>query len=197
MRKLLVAINLLLVLLILGLAFYWQPESATGAKVPAAANSADFTLNGPRGEVSLRDFSGKIVLLTFGYTFCPDICPTTLSIWAQALGSLAPQELERVQPIFVSIDPERDTPARLAEYTAFFHPAILGLTGTPERLQEITARYGAAFSRQENASAGGYVVDHTALSYLLDQEGRLLEQIAHATPPDQLLAGLRKHLSFP
>lgn len=193
MRRPLVLLNLLLVLLILGLAFYWQPETAPAPRIEQPVGG-DFTLSGPQGERSLHDFSGKLVLLSFGYTFCPDICPTTLVIWGQALGQLAAEELRKVQPIFVSVDPERDTPARLAEYTAFFHPSIIGLTGSPERLREVAARYGAAFARQENASAGGYVIDHTALTYLIDGQGRLVERLPHATPPDPLLAALRKHL---
>lgn len=196
MRKLLVFVNLLLVLLILGLAFYWEPEAPAPATSPATLPSGgDFTLAGPQGQASLHDFSGRIVLLTFGYTFCPDICPTTLVIWSQVLSQLSAEELRQVQPIFISVDPERDTPARLAEYSTFFHPAILGLSGSTENLRTVAASYGALFARQENASAGGYVIDHTAQSYLLDRQGRLVERIAHATPPEQLLATLRKQLS--
>lgn len=207
MKKLLVAINVLLVLAIVGVALFWHPAADEApmpgtqaarmvadvalADVPAGG---DFTLDGPTGAVSLHDFSGKLVLLQFGYTYCPDICPTSLTILAQGLGSLTPQELARVQPIFVSVDPERDTVARLAEYTTFFHPAILGLTGSTARLQEIAARYGAVFIRQDNASAGGYVIDHTALTYLVDAQGRLVASLPHAAPPEQLLAEIRKHL---
>jgi protein SCO1/2 len=207
MRKLLVAINVLLVLAILGVAIFWHP-TADEAPMPGTQaarmvadvaladvpTGGDFTLDGPTGPVSLHDFSGKLVLLQFGYTYCPDICPTSLTILAQGLGSLTPQESARVQPIFVSVDPERDTVARLAEYTAFFHPGILGLTGATARLQEVAGRYGAVFVRQENASAGGYVIDHTALTYLVDAQGRLVASLPHATPPEQLLAEIRKHL---
>lgn len=207
MRKLLVAINVLLVLAILGVVIFWHPAAddapmpgtqaarmvadVTLADVPVGG---DFTLDGPKGPASLRDFAGKLVLLQFGYTYCPDICPTSLTILAQGLGGLTPQELARVQPIFVSVDPERDSVARLTEYTAFFHPAVLGLTGAPAHLQEIAARYGAVFVRQENASAGGYVIDHTALTYLIDRQGRLVASLPHATPPEQLLAEIRKYL---
>lgn len=207
MRNLLIAINVLLVLAILGLAFYWHPEpdetplpgthaARTVADVALAALpvGGDFTLDGPGGPVSLKDFSGKLVLLQFGYTYCPDICPTSLTILSQALEGLTPAEQARVQSIFVSVDPQRDTVARLAEYTAFFHPGILGLTGPAARLAEIAGRYGAVFVRQENTSAGGYVIDHTALSYLIDKDGRLVASLPHATSPEQLLVEIRKHL---
>jgi protein SCO1/2 len=197
MKKLLVAINALLVLAIVGVVFYWNPlpdETPLSGRLAARPVGGDFTLDSPKGSVSLHDFAGKLVLLQFGYTYCPDICPTSLSILAQALGSLAPAELAKVQPIFVSTDPERDTVARLAEYTTFFHPAIIGLTGPTARLTEIAGRYGAVFVRQENASAGGYVIDHTALTYLIDRDGRLVASLPHATPPDQLVAEIRKYL---
>lgn len=207
MRQLLVAINLLLLAAIVGAGFFWQPEPDRSplpgtqaarmvADVSLAAPPAggDFSLDGPRGPVALHDFAGKLVLLQFGYTYCPDICPTSLTILAQALGGLTPAESARVQTLFVSVDPERDTVARLAEYTAFFHPGILGLTGKPAQLAEIAGRYGAVFARQENASAGGYVIDHTALTYLIDAQGRLVASQPHATPPAQLLAEIRKYL---
>lgn len=204
MRQLLVVINILLAFAILGVAFYWQPEpdqsplpgTHTAAAVPLAALpvGGDFTLDGPQGPLTLADLHGKLVLLQFGYTYCPDICPTSLSLLAQTLGSLTPAELAGVQPLFVSVDPERDTVARLAEYTAFFHPAIIGLTGPATRLTDIASRYGAVFMRQENVSAGGYVIDHTALTYLIDSRGHLVSSLPHATPPAQLAVEIRKYL---
>jgi protein SCO1/2 len=198
MKKLLVALNLLLMLAIFGVAFYWQPVPDESSPLPtnlaAPPQGGDFTLDGPKGAVSLHDFAGKLVLLQFGYTYCPDICPTALAIFAQALGSLTPIEISQVQPLFVSVDPERDTAARLVEYTTFFHPSILGLTGPANRLTEITGHYGAVFVRQENASAGGYVIDHTALTYLIDKQGRLIASLPHALPPEQLVAEIRKYL---
>jgi protein SCO1/2 len=198
MRKLLIALNVLLVLAILGVAFFWQPEleeSPLPGSFAAQPTGGDFTLDGPTGPVALHDFSGKIVLLQFGYTYCPDICPTSLSILAQVLGGLTPAEVAKVQPLFVSVDPERDNVARLVEYTTFFHPAIIGLTGPVGRLAELAGRYGAIFVRQENASAGGYVIDHTALTYLIDKNGRLVASLPHATPPEQLAVEIRKYLS--
>jgi protein SCO1/2 len=207
MRQLLIAINLLLLAAIVGVGFFWQPEpdrtpmpgtqaARMVADVPLAAPPAggDFSLDGPKGPVALHDFAGRLVLLQFGYTYCPDICPTSLTILAQALGALTPAELARVQALFVSVDPERDTVARLVEYAAFFHPGILGLTGKPVQLAEIAGRYGAVFSRQDNVSSGGYVIDHTALTYLIDAQGRLVASLPHATPPAQLVAEIRKHL---
>ncbi|MEW6164738.1 MAG: SCO family protein [Pseudomonadota bacterium] len=205
MRALLIALNILLLLAIFGVALFWHPAADEAplpglprvvADVPLAdlPMGGDFTLDGPRGAVSLSDYRGRLVLLQFGYTYCPDICPTALTIIADALAGLTAAERARVQALFVSVDPERDTVARLAEYTAFFHPDIVGLTGPNPRLAEIASRYGAVFVRQDDASAGGYVIDHTALTYLIDGEGRLVASLPHATPAPQLLAEMRKHL---
>jgi protein SCO1/2 len=206
-RGLLIALNALLATLLVWAAFFWEPEvdqaplpgshaARTVADVPLAAapTGGEFTLDGPQGPVSLQDFRGRLVLLQFGYTYCPDICPTSLMIMAQALGGLTPQELASVQPLFVSVDPERDTVARLIEYSAFFHPGIVGLTGDPARLKAIAADYGAVFVRQDNASAGGYVIDHTAMTYVIGADGRLLASLPHATPAEAMQAEIRKHL---
>jgi protein SCO1 len=207
MKVLLVAINALLFLLIVGLAFFWQPEPdrtplpgthaarmVADVQLATAPTGGDFTLDGAQGAVSLHDFKGKVVVLYFGYTYCPDICPTSLSILAQALGSLSPTELARVQPIFVSVDPQRDTVARLAEYAVFFHPSILGLTGTPQRLKEIADRYGVAYAMHGDTSGGSYTVDHSALTYLIDPDGKLVASLPHGTPAGQLLTEIRQYL---
>lgn len=204
MRQALVALNLLLAAAILGLAWFWHPAeeqiplpgtyAARTTALAAPPRGGDFSLDSAKGPLALADLRGKLVLLQFGYTYCPDVCPTSLSLLAQVLGSLTPTEQTRVQALFVSVDPERDTVARLAEYTAFFHPSIIGLTGTPAQLAELAGRYGAVFARQENVSAGGYVIDHTALTYLIDRDGRLVASLPHATPPEQLAAAMRQYL---
>jgi len=193
----LLAIVVFLVSLLTGLAFFWQPELPERI-LPKAAQVAggDFTLQAASGPVSLRDFRGKLVLLYFGYTYCPDICPTSLAATAEALKLLKPEELARVAMLFISVDPERDTPARLKEYAEFFHPAIIGVTGTPENLAEIAKRYGVFYARQKvDTAGGGYVVDHTSDTYLLGPQGQLLGKIAHASPAVEVAAEIRKRLN--
>lgn len=161
------------------------------ASLPA---ERDFTLQGPKGPVSLSDFPGKLVLLYFGYTYCPDICPTNLAMWSQALVQLKPDELAKVQPIFISVDPERDTVERLAPYALFFHHSILALTGKPDRLAEVARRYGAVYSRYEDPKAGSYAIDHTAATYVLDPQGLVVAKLPHGASPDDLLTAIRKHM---
>jgi protein SCO1/2 len=171
------------------------PSGVTQVSVPALPADRDFTLDSPNGPVSLSDFSGRMVLLYFGYTYCPDICPTNLSMWGQALAKLTPAELLRVQPIFISVDPERDTVERLAPYGLFFHHSILALTGKPEKLAKIAKRYGAVYSRYEDPKAGSYAIDHTAVTYVLDPQGQVVEKLPHGASPDDLLEAIRKQLS--
>lgn len=203
-------INAVLLALIVWAAFFWQPDvdqaplpgthaAKLGQTVALATvpTGGDFTLDGPQGPVALHDYAGKLVLLYFGYTYCPDICPTSLMVWQQALAALSPAEMAKVQPILVSVDPERDTIDRLADYAQFFHPRMIGLTGKPEQLKEITGRYGAVFARVEGASAGTYVVDHTAMTYVVDARGQLVASLPHGASVEQLLTEIRQSLPKP
>ena len=195
-ERILSAIAVLLAALVLGLAFFWYPELPE-RPLPLAAmpEGGDFTLQSADGPVALRDFRGKVVLLYFGYTYCPDICPTSLAATAEALKELTPDELAQVVVILVSVDPKRDTPARLKEYARFFHPTIVGVTGTPEEIAAVAKRYGVFYAEQKVATAGdGYVVDHSADTYIVAADGKLAGKIAHATAPDQVAAIIRKYL---
>lgn len=207
MKQLLIFLNVVLLALIVWAGFFWQPELdqtplpgthearlGQAAPLAVAPSGGDFTLDGPQGPVALHDHAGKLVLLYFGYTYCPDVCPTSLMVWQQALASLSPAELARVQPIFVSVDPERDTVERLADYTQFFHPGMIGLTGKPGQLKEIADRYGAVYVRVEGASAGGYSVDHSAMTYVIDARGQLVASVPHGASVEQLLAEIRQYL---
>ena len=156
-----------------------------------------YLLQAPNGRsITNEDFRGRFQLISFGYTYCPDICPTSLTATAEGLKQLKPEELAQVEMLFISVDPERDTPARLKEYAEFFHPKIIGATGSPQNLAEIARRYGVFYARQKVETAGdGYVVDHTADTYVVDAKGALVGKIAHATPPDQVVVAIRKYLN--
>lgn len=196
----------LVLVLLLGALLAWMllgweptPDDAAPHRVLDLAQppkGGDFTLTSAEGSVSLADFRGKVVLVYFGYTWCPDICPLNLSYLTLALNELEPEERERVQVLFISVDPERDTPERLREYTAYFAPDFLGLTGTPEQLAEAAGLYGAAYRRgEEGSSAMGYSVDHSAYTYLLDPSGRLTQTLDHATPPEDIVTAIRSQLT--
>ena len=141
---------LLVFILILGGVLIWMsllwepaPDPELCALTPPLASApvgGDFTLQSYRGPVELQDFRGQVVLLYFGYTWCPDICPTSLGLTSLALKALKPDELARVQSLFVSVDPERDTLEKLKNYGEYFHPKILGITGSPEAVAEVTQK---------------------------------------------------------
>jgi protein SCO1/2 len=126
--------------------------------------------NGQR--VSLDDFRGKLVVLYFGYTFCPDVCPATLVEIAGAMDILG-EDAKDIQTIMISVDPERDTPEQLAEYVAHFDPNFLGVTGTEEEVAEIATLYGIFYEKHEGTVASGYLIDHTATTMVIDQDGYL------------------------
>lgn len=198
-ERLLMAVAGLLAVVLVGVALFWQPEIPERPMPKARiAAGGDFSLESASGPVALSDYRGKLVLVYFGYTYCPDICPTSLAATAGGLNLLTPDELAKVAMIFVSVDPKRDTPARLKEYAEFFHPAIIGATGTPENIAEIAKRYGVFYAEQKVETAGGgYVVDHSSDTFVIAPDGALVAKIAHETPPDQVAVAIRKYLKQP
>lgn len=152
--------------------YFLRPHTFHGTVIQSPEPSHNFTLTGVNGDVSLSDFRGKIVLIYFGYTFCPDICPGTLGNVAQALRDMG-AKAEDVQLIMVSLDPERDTPEKLAEYMNHFHPSFIGITGTKEQLDEVASLYGIYYQKNEGSNVTGYLIDHTATLLVLDREGYL------------------------
>ncbi len=124
-----------------------------------------------------------MVLLNFGYTHCPDVCPTSLSILAQVLNELSADELTSVQSVFVSVDPKRDSFKVLDEYVRYFHPNILGVTGSEREIAAVAKRYGVQYEEVAlEGSSFGYAVNHSAVTYLITPEGKMLSCI-HINPP--------------
>ncbi|MES9925299.1 MAG: SCO family protein [Candidatus Thiodiazotropha endolucinida] len=152
----------------------------------------DFVLYSSQGKVSLKQFRGKVVLLYFGYTKCPDVCPTSLAIIAQALNELSEDELKSVHGVFVSVDPKRDDVQALHEYVSHFHPNLVGVTGSEKDLAEVAKRYGAQY--EEVALEGsnfGYAVNHSSVTYLITPEGDLRFMFPHQTPSFVILEAIR------
>ena len=193
--RILQVIAALLLAALVGVAFFWHPEPPTRELHRAAeAPGGDFTLTSAAGPVALADLRGKVVLLYFGYTYCPDICPTALATAAAALGSLSEAEAARVAMLFISVDPARDSPAHLREYTAFFHPAIVGVTGSEAEVAAVAARYGVYFARQPAAAGGPYAVDHSSEIQLISPDGRRAGKLPHGFTPESLVVEIRRLL---
>ncbi|MCU7829197.1 MAG: SCO family protein [Candidatus Thiodiazotropha sp. (ex Myrtea sp. 'scaly one' KF741663)] len=198
MQKNLLFAGIALLAVLLGwMLLVWQPTSEHN-KIPVLAEAprgGDFTLRGPQGSVSLKDYRGQVVLIYFGYTWCPDICPTNLALFSRVLNELTPEELTRVQPIFISVDPARDTIERLKEYTEYFHEKLIGVTGTPSAVEDVAASYGVAFRAVNPDTESNYAVDHSADTYLVDPEGKLVLRLPHGTTAETLLVRIREQFS--
>lgn len=151
----------------------------------------DFRLVDHQGRVrTLADFRGKVVLLNFGYTHCPDICPTTLAGLAAAMERLGAQA-RQVQVLFVTLDPARDTPALLAGYLPFFHPDFLGLSGDEAATATVARNFRVLYQKQHTGSQAGYSVDHSTGIYAFDPQGRLRLFIAYRSSVDDIVHDAR------
>lgn len=148
------------------------PESGPGDYfLPTPIAAPDFVLTSQDGDrVSSRDFAGKVMVIFFGYTSCPDVCPLTLSNLTRAFGEMG-ENGERFQVLLITVDPDRDTPERLKRYLSNFHPSFLGLTGTEREIRAVADGFGAFFSIPSRE--GDYTVDHTARTFVVDTAGRI------------------------
>ena len=144
-------------------------------------------------ERTLADFKGKVVTIFFGYTQCPDVCPTALSGMSTVMQELGP-DAERVQVIFVTVDPERDTPELLAQYVPVFDARFLGLYGTPEKIAEVAKEF-RVFYRKSGDLAGHYTIDHTAGTYVFGPDGRPRLYVKHAEDPQVVVADIKALLA--
>ncbi|PKP76979.1 MAG: SCO family protein [Alphaproteobacteria bacterium HGW-Alphaproteobacteria-3] len=145
-----------------------------------------FTLADETGAtVTEETFRGRYMLIYFGFTFCPDVCPTELGIVSAALDQLG-DKAEKVQPLFVTIDPERDTPEVMARYVTLFHPRLKGLTGTPEQIARIAKAYHVFYRKAEDESSSDYTMDHSSIVFLMGPDGEYLKLFAPGTSPDKM-----------
>lgn len=154
----------------------------------------NFELSSAAGPVRLGDYRGKLVVLFFGYTFCPDVCPTTMLRLRDALQQLSPAERRAVQVAMITVDPKRDTPERMRTYAASFDPSFAGLSGTPGEIGLVAAKYGIYHQAQKGSDATTYLVDHTASTFVLDREGRLRLIWPHAITGEQMAEDLAQLL---
>jgi protein SCO1/2 len=204
MKKTIIFIGLLAFALGIGIARYYLPQSSpdleinadgyTKVKVTEGKFGGDFVLYQGDKPVRLSDFHGKLVVMYFGFASCPDVCPTTLTIIASALRQLTPEELEAVQPVFISIDPERDQGEKLTAYATYFHPSFIGITGTPDEVQKVANQYGGFFIKVESDSALGYLVEHTSKTYIISKDGQYVSILPHDMTSDVALNAIRSGL---
>ena len=164
-----------------------------GREKPQAAQiGGPFTLTDHFGNsVTDKDFRGKFLIVYFGYTFCPDVCPTGLQTVAETLDLLDPEQMKRVTPIFISVDPERDTPELMKEYVSNFHDNMIGLSGTREQIDAAAARYRARYKKVDTGDEF-YLIDHTALLYVMGADGKYRFHVPHTIEPERFAERLAK-----
>jgi protein SCO1/2 len=172
-----------------------KPEFKNIDITGGTAFGKDFSLVDPDGKVrTLADFKGKVVVMFFGYTQCPDVCPTTLTEMQQVMTILGPQA-DKVQVLFVTVDPQRDTAAILKQYVPAFDPRFLGLRPADDAaLEKVAKDFKIYYKKVPGVSSGSYTMDHTAGSYAFDPEGRLRLYIKHAQGPETLAHDLKELL---
>jgi cytochrome oxidase Cu insertion factor (SCO1/SenC/PrrC family) len=142
------------------------------------------------------EFRGKLLIVYFGYTYCPDVCPTDLMQIGLAIDKLGAAGAE-VQPLFISVDPERDTPDVLAPYVAQFHPRLIGLTGNPEQIRAVADAYKAYYAKYQPPDGAVYLIDHTGFVYLMGRNGEYLGFFPPNTSAERMVEVIRQHLAEP
>ena len=197
------AILVLVLTLVSGLATIPSVSAAAGtttdASSPQVTTGGRFILRDQNNRVVTdQDFAGKYMLVYFGYTYCPDICPTSLQIIGHAMDLLG-KEGDVIQPVFITVDPERDTPSVLRDYVAAFHPRLIGLTGSKAAIQSVAKKYRVRFAKvaEKGAINDDYLIDHTAAVFLMGPDGRYITRFTHNTTAKQMAKKLRELIAEP
>jgi len=188
---------LLLVAALAGGVLWYESDQVPGLGRVVTTGQADvggpFQLTDQHGKrVSEQDFRGRYMLIYFGYSFCPDVCPTTLAVMAQALEK-AGDRARRVTPVFITIDPERDTPQVLDDYMKAFGPSFVGLTGSAAEIKDVLKKY-RVYAAKKPLDGGGYGMDHSSVLYLMGPNGKMISFYDEAVSPDDLAKDLRSKL---
>lgn len=169
-------------------------RSASVAVPPNIKIGGPFSLTDHEGNpVTDADFRGKFMLVYFGYGFCPDVCPTELQNISVALDELG-EAANAVQPIFITVDPERDTADFLADYVPSFHPRLIGLTGTREQIDKVASEYRVYYAKVKTGADGDYLVDHTSYVYLMGRDGAFLTMFRGATDPKRIASTIAGYI---
>ncbi|MGZ8304821.1 MAG: SCO family protein [Telluria sp.] len=171
-----------------------QPPSFKNTDLTGLDYARDFALTDHNGKPrTMADFKGKVVIVFFGFTQCPDVCPTTLSEMAGAMQALGKQA-DDVQVLFITVDPERDTQALLAQYVPAFDKRFLGLRGTPEQTAQVAKEFKVFFAKVPGKQPGSYTMDHTAASYVFDRNGKVRLFVRYGQGVEPLVHDLKQLL---
>ena len=174
----------------------WLQQRGSKVVNPYEKLGGDFTLASAHGPVSLSDYRNKVVMLFFGYTSCPDVCPTDLARMSAVFDQLSDAETKRVVGMFVSVDTDRDTPEHDTKYAAFFHKRIMGLSGSAEAVAAVAKQYYVLYQRVDTEdSALGYTLDHSATTYLIGPQGKVRDLVRHRIEAQEMVEAVRTVLA--
>jgi cytochrome oxidase Cu insertion factor (SCO1/SenC/PrrC family) len=187
---------LLAALVVAGAAYYIANQPRGPISIGTALVGGPFSLTDQTGrKVTDKDFRGHYMLVFFGYTYCPDLCPTELQVMSAALDNLG-AKADDIQPIFITFDPQRDTPEVLKQYISNFHPRFVGLTGTPEEIAVAAKAYRVFYNKLEDTSGPDtYLMDHSTITYLMDKQGKFLKHFSYTTDAATLAQDLEKAIA--
>ncbi|GAA0588533.1 SCO family protein [Caenispirillum bisanense] len=170
-------------------------DGTTTGSTSAVAIGGPFTLvDGDGRTVTEQDFRGKWMVIYFGYTYCPDVCPTGLSSIGQAVDMLPEAQQDKVVPLFISVDPERDTPEVVGDYVGHFHPRMVGLTGSEEQVAAVAKEYKVYYKKVQDGD-GPYLMDHSAIAYVMGPDGQFVRHFSHGVPPEDMAKALGELLA--
>jgi protein SCO1/2 len=167
-----------------------MPES------PYPGIQGDFALKGADGTLAFKDMLGKVGIIFFGYTHCPDVCPATLVNVGGALRLLNESEQDKVKAVFISLDPERDTPEKATKYAQYFHPRIMGLSGSPEEIEAAARSFLVGYEINKPNAAGNYTISHSTYIFLIRPDGKIGELVSHTSKPEDIAKSIRQWLPW-
>lgn len=198
LRRLLIIVMLLALAVIGGAGYLYLTGENAGTGGGTAEFGGAFELVNTEGEtVTEADFQGGYQLIYFGYTYCPDVCPTALSTMSRALDRFAERDAaaaRKVTPVFITVDPGRDTVEVMRSYVQHFHPRLIGLTGTAEQVRQAAKAYRVYYAKVEDAGSSEYLMDHSSYVYLMGPQGRLLTHFTHRDSPEAIAEGLAAYV---
>ncbi len=194
MKNLMVIITL--IVLSIGVGLYLMPDKTAQTQKSSgeALIGGDFTLINQNGEtITDKDFRGKFMLVFFGFTNCPEVCPTGLLTITQAMELLG-KDATKIAPVFITVDPKRDTPEQMASYLSNFYPSLTGLTGTPEQVKAVEKVYRVYSSKVVDKTSDEYTMNHSAFVYLMDKNGKFLTHFSHDSETAKMADMIKKYI---
>lgn len=187
---------LMIVALLVGRQYFGPGSQVAGEQITTTSPliGGPFSLVDQNGDtVTDADFRGQFMLVYFGYTFCPDVCPTALNRNAEAMDMLG-EQAEKVVPILITVDPERDTVEHMKEYAKFFHPRLVALTGSEEQVKAAAKAYRVFYAKveEEGGDPANYLMDHTAITFMMGPDGKFVQHFSHDATPEEMAERMRK-----